>query len=325
MSQIKCPVCDTTNELVPAEVKQCKSCGFPLIDEFNNTAFLSCLHHDISEWSRHLWNNLKERDKKIEDLRTELAQLKENLGQTSQAAQQDDSVIEASQPEIGRENIDDLWKQFEPYVNQEIKKQQDALAENFRKDLKQMRAEIEKYIEARLKDQTHIDSPDQTQRGHDSGSSETSSDTLSSLKPDRIDVDTNIPSSKVTLSSEGSQSHGWSWLYESKTDDVIVVSPDNIKEMRAKDVPILLTQQTRGNYWIIRDPSSSRLCLAPQPKISFNEHNIEFTKKIFECQNYDDLKRQRFEVIKPAFVKQLETEEKWEIQEKGELVFISKT
>lgn len=336
----QCLVCDTRNELVHGKIKPCQTCGFPLTNQYTNIGLpapgVDALNNQILEWSKNQWsqvqhleNELLNKDKEIDKIQTELdsarAKLnRDNPAQTSQVEQPANSGIEASQPEIGRENIDDLWKQFEPYVNQEIKKQQDALAKNFCKHLEQMRAEIEKYIEARLKDKTHIDLPDQTRRGHDSSSSETSSDTSSSLRPDRIDVETNIPSSKVTLSSEDSQSHGWSWLYESKSDDVTVVSPDNIEELRTKDVPILFTQQTPGNYWIVRDPSSSRLYLAPHPRSRFNEHNIEFTKKIFECQNYDDLKRQRFEVVKPAMVKKLETEEKWEIQEKGELIFISK-
>ncbi len=334
MSPIKCPVCGTTNELDPTEIKPCKLCGFSLIHEYNNSAFLPSLRHDILDWSRRQWNELTEKDKQIADLKTELAQLKENLAQTSQAAQQDDSVIEESEAEIARENIDDLWKKFETYVNhvnQEIKNQQDALAENFRKRLNKMRAEIDKdietrfkEIETRFKEQNPRDLPDQTQRGHDSSSSETSSDTLFSTGQDGMDMNRNTSSSKVTVSSGDSQTHDWSGLYDSSSDDVTVVSPDKVEEIWTNDAPVLLTQDQRGNYWIIKNSSNSCLYLAPKPKMTGNEHNIKSAKKMFDCENYDDSERQEWKLEKPAMVKKIETEDKWGIQEKGRLRFFSK-
>ncbi|OAB59768.1 hypothetical protein AY600_05255 [Phormidium willei BDU 130791] len=289
----------------------------------------------IFEWSKNklreidqLHNELSNKNKAIENLQTELdsarAQIdNKNLDQTTQVAQLDDSGIEKTALEVNTEN-EDLWEQLKPHVNQEIREQQKALAKHFMDHLNNMRDKIQKDIEARFKEQNQIELPDQTQSDHDSSWSETSSDTLSSPRQDTIGANTEIQSSRVTSSSIDSQPHDWSWLHDSKPDDRTVVSPDNIEEMRAKDAPILLTQQTRGNYWIVKHPHSSIFYLVPDPKISFNEHNIEYAKKIFNCQNYDDLKRQTFQVQQPAIVKQLETEKKWEIQEKGKLIFVSR-
>lgn len=341
MIQKTCPVCDTRNHVIHGQIKLCTGCGFPLFPwEQYTTMNTTASGHPIQpifEWSKNklreierLHNELSNKNKVIENLQIELDSARDpidnkNLDQTTQVAQSDDSGIKETALEVNTENIEDLWEQLEPrftsYVKQEIQEQQNALVQNFRSRLEEMEKHIKKNIEARFKEQTKIESADQTQSDHDSSESETSSDTLSSPKQDTIGANTEIQSSRVTSSSIDSQPHDWSWLHNSKHT---VVSPDNIEEMRAKDAPILLTQDTRGNYWIVKDPYSSFLYLIPQPKISFNEHNIEFTKKIFNCQNYDDLKRQTFEVKQPAIVKQLETEKKWEIQEKGKLIFVSR-
>jgi hypothetical protein len=327
MTQQNCPVCDTNNELNPGEMKPCRSCGFPLVDEFNNASFLPSLRHDIPGWSRRIWNELKEKDKKIECFEKELAQLKGNPASRTQEAQPDDLEIDKTKEEVDATKSENLWKQLKPhftsYINQEIEKQQGALAQTFRNHLDKMRAEIEKDIEARFKEQNQIELPDQTQSDHDSSGSKTSSDTWSSIAPDGMDMKTNISSSNVTSSSEEPHSSDWDWLYDGNPADITRDIRLNIEEVRSQNSPpILIKEQQRGMYWIVKDKFSSSLYLVPKPKARFCSDSLGYVEKIFDCKNHNPLEQQDWKLEKPAVVNAFETtEEKWSIQEKGSLLF----
>ena len=356
MTQENCPICGTPNDVNNSSLKryvsqgqidQCEGCGFPLSFWIHYEKPRADVVEAVLQWSKSQWgeidqlkNELLNKKGKIDHLQRELDSARVQPDNKNLDPQGYDSEIEETALEVNTENIENLWEQLEPHftsyvkqeiqecVKQETQELQNAL-EKLRSDLEAMKKDIkkDKDIEARFKEENQTELPDQTLSDHDSSGSETSSETLSSTGQDGMDMNRNT-SSSVTSSSGDSQSHSWSWLSESKPDDVTVVSPDNIEELRSKlDVPMIFTQQNNGSYWIVRDPSSSRLYLIPHKKTRFIDVNsVMIREKIFECQNYDEnWKQKKLKIVKPAIVKQLEREEKWAIQEKGELIFISKT
>lgn len=103
-------------------------------------------------------------------------------------------------------------------------------------------------------------------------------------------------------------------------DKIEVSETASSKEKRwagSQEAPILeLNHRGRGEYWIIDNQY-----LVPKPKLKINEHNYKTLAALFQCYNYENNATDNMSLIKPAKVRFIHGEEKWQLEEMGSLQF----
>jgi len=72
----------------------------------------------------------------------------------------------------------------------------------------------------------------------------------------------------------------------------------------------------RGEYWIINNQY-----LVPKPKQKINLYSYQVLSAFFECDNYEENAADNMTLVKPAQVSLIDGEEKWQLEEIGELQF----
>jgi hypothetical protein len=96
---------------------------------------------------------------------------------------------------------------------------------------------------------------------------------------------------------------------------------DNINERRAGDSnDVILAENSRGNYWLVKD--GNKIYLLPKPKMKIQEHNIRTVRELFDCATFDP-DYQSFSVAEPALVSVYPSGSglQWRVDRKGELKF----
>jgi hypothetical protein len=102
---------------------------------------------------------------------------------------------------------------------------------------------------------------------------------------------------------------------------VVSEDADNINERRAGDSnDVILGENSRGNYWLVKE--GSKIYLIPKPKMKIQEHNIRTVRELFDCATFDP-DYQGFSVAEPALVSVYPAASglKWRVDRKGELKF----
>jgi hypothetical protein len=102
---------------------------------------------------------------------------------------------------------------------------------------------------------------------------------------------------------------------------VVSEDADNINERRAGDSnDVILGENNRGNYWLVKE--GSKIYLIPKPKMKIQEHNIRTVRELFDCATFDP-DYQSFSVAEPALVSVYPAASglKWRVDRKGELKF----
>ena len=77
------------------------------------------------------------------------------------------------------------------------------------------------------------------------------------------------------------------------------------------------SKSKRGQYWV-----TNHTYLVPKRNQKINEFNYETVSIFFECLNYDKRSTDNFMLIKPAKVTCLNTDEKWQFEERGIIEFL---
>jgi hypothetical protein len=85
---------------------------------------------------------------------------------------------------------------------------------------------------------------------------------------------------------------------------------------------VVLEKSNRGSYWLITEEDCNYLF--PKYNLKITEFNYQTLQALFESQGYQPGESQRFQLLKPAQVCALPGEEKWQLIERGVLLFLKK-
>ena len=83
---------------------------------------------------------------------------------------------------------------------------------------------------------------------------------------------------------------------------------------------VVLEKSSRGNYWLITEGKCNYLF--PKSKIKITEFNYQTVRALFECHEYKVGESQNFQLLKPAEVLAMARGEKWQLVDRGVLLFL---
>ena len=111
----------------------------------------------------------------------------------------------------------------------------------------------------------------------------------------------------------------------SKNAIIVSATEEGVDNSRLGVGQLVLGQERRGNYWILKRGTAQYL--VPSDTIKINPYNSNIVEKLFECEGAnseeykDKFEKGKFELLKPAKVSSI-GEEKWQLSELGKLEFI---
>ena len=100
-------------------------------------------------------------------------------------------------------------------------------------------------------------------------------------------------------------------------------TPETIEGKRTgKNIPMMFTEINNGIYWLVKKPLSQdgNYFLVPKAGLVINEANYQTLGAIFECDNYENISSNNFQLISPAIVKKL-SQDSWQLIKPGKLIF----
>ncbi|MEL4893909.1 hypothetical protein [Crocosphaera sp. Alani8] len=82
---------------------------------------------------------------------------------------------------------------------------------------------------------------------------------------------------------------------------------------------VILEKKLRGNYLVYTEGMNTYLI--PSNNLRVNQYNYKTIEALFECRNYRPNYSSNFQVIQPAMVNSISSDNSWQLQERGVLEF----